>query len=180
MALLASSTVPEVEQKLDNNVPHAIKLVMAMSSASPELTVGEHNKRLMISRSTLWILAVFRPSAFILFSAGTIYATRGWDYQWCLPVVLLSFIYQAAVMFVLGHLALFVPRTPFSVCEALDEVGFKEIGLGVLVSTAIVVLFFYNQPWVLVTWAGLLAALIATVLKLWLCLVRVYGNELDS
>ncbi|WVZ52733.1 hypothetical protein U9M48_003763, partial [Paspalum notatum var. saurae] len=67
-----------------------------------------------------------------------VYATRGWDYQWCMPVALLSSIYQAAVMFALGHLALFVPRTPFAVCEALDEVGFREIGLGVLVSSAIV------------------------------------------
>ncbi|KAI4979238.1 hypothetical protein ZWY2020_015991 [Hordeum vulgare] len=62
----SASTVQEANPKVDTKVPRAIQLVMAMSGASPTLTIGEQLRKMRVSRDLKWITAVVPPSIFIV------------------------------------------------------------------------------------------------------------------
>ncbi|KAJ1287363.1 hypothetical protein BS78_02G004200 [Paspalum vaginatum] len=196
----ANQQVEPKKKNLDddsNTVPHAIKLVLAKSSSPPSLTIGEHYRLKKLDRfTTLWLVPVIRIFYLIFFLAALAYDTYrpwlsttssmddlgagGFVFPWWRVTMALTAVYGTVVLLALWHLPVFVPQAPFAAVDALEYVGFREVGPALIVITAIVSLFNQVWPsawlsvWLSVTWACLLAALIAAVIYLWLCLVRTY------
>ena len=168
-----------VNPKGDRTVPRAIQLVMKMSGTSSAMTVREWNKKFRVSRVVTWILVVLISSLFTATTAGWSYSMYNkpiWaaGFPWWLPVVILLGVYMTVVYLAMGYLTLFLPQAPFAVWRALDDVGFREIGFAAILTSIPVLLL--DQAWLHITFACLLAILIAAVLALCVCLDRTYGQ----
>lgn len=143
------------------------------------MTIGERNKKFRVSRAMAWIVVVCIPSIFIAITAGSAYRMYNkpiWaaGFPWWLPVVILLGAYMTVVYLAMGYLTLFLPQAPFAVWKALDDVGFREIGFAAILTSIPVLLL--DQAWLRITFACLLAILIAAVLALCVCLDRTYGQ----
>ncbi|CAD6221738.1 unnamed protein product [Miscanthus lutarioriparius] len=78
-----------------------------------------------------------------------------------------------------GHLDPFAPQTPYAAWEALYKVGFKGMGLPVILTScgALALYLMLDQAWLLlVACFYLLGLLVASTVAFWLCLLRTYGG----
>lgn len=169
----------KVNPERDRTMPRAIQLVMKMSGTSSAMTIGEWNKKFRVSRVVTWMLAVYISSIFIATTAGwsyNMYNKPIWaaGFPWWLPVVMLLSAYLIVVYLAMGYLTLFLPLAPFAVWKALDDVGFRGIGFAAILTSIPALLL--DQAWLHITFACLLAVLIAAVLALCVCLDRTYGQ----
>jgi hypothetical protein len=177
-------------------LPRAIQLVMTISPRWKSSTtttastktigeLGEHGADRV--RVFLWIKLVFLPSMYIAAAAGMTYCilrdggelisgAGGFGFR-AVPVLLC--VYMAVLEAAGGHLGLFAPRTPYAAWEAFHKGTFHE-GMGFLVvstSFGVWVLRLIDQAWpLLVAWTYLLGLLVASIVALWLCLLRTYGD----
>ncbi|CAO2183027.1 unnamed protein product [Urochloa humidicola] len=86
-------------------------------------------------------------------------------------------VYMSLALVVRSYANLYLPRTPLAVDEAITDVGFLGIGIGVLMPMEVVVIGVpVEDERIVMACTGVAAAFVGGMLAFWVWLARRYGG----